>query len=52
MRLNKIDCLKPIVPIRQYGEKWEDLEFGNIAQSFIKRCDPLLSDSLKLKSGY
>ena len=52
VRLNKIDGLKPLVPIRQYGQKWKDLEFGISAQSLIERCDPLLADSLKLNSGY
>ena len=52
VRLNKIDGLKPLVPIRKYGQKWEDLEFGISAQSLIERCDPLLADYLKLNSGY
>ena len=52
VRLNKIDGLKPLVPIRKYGQKWEDLEFGISAQSLIERSDPLLADSLKLNSGY
>ena len=52
VRLNKIDGLKLLVPIRKYGQKWEDLEFGISAQSLIERCDPLLADYLKLNSGY
>ena len=52
VRLNKIDGLKPLVPIRKYGQKWEDLEFGISAQSLIERSDPLLADYLKLNSGY
>ena len=52
VRLNKIDGLKPLVPIRKYGRKWEDLDFGISAQSLIERCDPLLADYLKLNSGY
>ena len=52
VRLNKIDGLKPLVPIRKYGQKWEDLEFGISAQSLIEISDPLLADSLKLNSGY
>ena len=52
VRLNKIDGLKPLVPIRKYGQKWKDLEFGISAQSLIERSDPLLADSLKLNSGY
>ena len=52
VRLNKIDGLKPLVPIRKYGQKWKDLEFGISAQSLIERSDPLLADYLKLNSGY
>ena len=36
MRLNKIEGLKPLLPNRKYGQKWEDLEFGISAQSLIE----------------
>ena len=52
VRLNKIEGLKPLLPNRKYGQKWEDLEFGISAQSLIERGDHLLADSLKLNSGY
>ena len=52
VRLNKIEGLKPLLPNRKYGQKWEDLECGISAQSLIERCDPLLADYLKLNSGY
>ena len=35
VRLNKIQGLKPLLPNRKYGQKWEDLEFGISAQSLI-----------------
>ncbi len=52
MRLNKIEGLKPLLPNRKYGQKWEDLRFGISAQSLIERGDAPLPDSLKLNSGY
>ena len=52
VRLNKIEGLKPLLPNRKYGQKWEDLDFEISAQSLIERSDPLLADSLKLNSGY
>ena len=52
MRLNKIQGLKPLLPNRKYGQKWEDLRFGISAQSLIERGDAPLADSLKLNSGY
>ena len=50
--LNKIEGLKPLLPNRKYGQKWEDLEYVISARSLIERSDPLLADSLKLNSGY
>ena len=52
MRLNKIEGLKPLLPNRKYGQKWEDLDFEIRAQGLIERSDPLLADFLKLNSGY
>ena len=52
VRLNKIEGLKPLLPNRKYGQKWEDLEFGLSAQSLIERGDAPLADSLDLNSGY
>ena len=52
VRLNKIEGLKPLLPNRKYGQKWEDLRFGISAQSLIERGDAPLADSLKLNSGY
>ena len=52
MRLNKIEGLKPLLPNRKYGQKWEDLEFGINAQSLIERGDAPLAGYLKLTSGY
>ena len=52
VRLNKIEGLKPLLPNRKYGQKWEDLDFEISAQSLIERSDPLLADYLKLNSGY
>ena len=52
VRLNKIEGLKPLLPNRKYGQKWEDLEFGLSAQSLIERRDAPLADSLDLNSGY
>jgi len=37
VRLNKIEGLKPLLPNRKYGQKWEALEFGISAQSFLKK---------------
>ena len=51
MRLNKIEGLKPLLPNRKYGQKWEDLEFGISAQSLIERGDAPLAGYLKLTSG-
>ena len=52
MRLNKIEGLKPLLPNRKYGQKWEDLEFGISAQSLIERGEAPLAGYLKLTSGY
>ena len=52
MRLNKIEGLKPLLPNRKYGQKWEDLEFGISNQSLIKRGDAPLAGYLKLISSY
>ena len=52
MRLNKIEGLKPLLPNRKYGQKWEDLEYGISARSLIERSDAPLADSLNLNSGY
>ena len=52
VRLNQIKGLKPLLPKRNYGQKWVDLDFEISAQSLIERSDPLLADSLKLNSGY
>ena len=52
VRLNKIEGLKPLLPNRKYGQKWEDLEFGISAQSLIERGDAPLAGYLKLTSGY
>ena len=52
VRLNQIKGLKPLLPKRNYGQKWVDLDFQISAQSLIERSDPLLADSLKLNSGY
>ena len=51
VRLNKIEGLKPLLPNRKYGQKWEDLEFGISAQSLIERGDAPLAGYLKLTSG-
>ena len=52
VRLNKIEGLKPLLPNRKYGQKWEDLNFGISAQSLIERGDAPLAGDLKLNSGY
>ena len=52
VRLNKIEGLKPLLPNRKYGQKWEDLKFGINAQSLIERRDTPLAGYLKLNSGY
>jgi len=52
VRLNKIEGLKPLLPNRKYGQKWEDLEFGISAQSLIERGDAPLAGYLKLSTGY
>ena len=52
VRLNKIEGLKPLLPNRKYGQKWEDLEYGISARSLIERSDAPLADSLNLNSGY
>ena len=52
VRLNKIEGLKPLLPNRKYGQKWEDLKFGISAQSLIERGDVTLAGDLKLNSGY
>ena len=52
VRLNKIEGLKPLLPDRNYGQKWEDLRFGISAQSLIERSDVTLAGDLKLNSGY
>ena len=50
MRLNKIEGLKPLLPNRKYGQKWEDLDFGISAQSLIERGDAPLAGYLKLNN--
>ena len=52
VRLNKIEGLKPLLPNRKCGQKWEDLRFGISAQSLIERGDVTLAGDLKLNSGY
>ena len=52
VRLNKIEGLKPLLPNRKYGQKWEDLEFGISAQSLIERVCALLAYCLVLTSCY
>ena len=52
LRLNQIKGLKPLLPKRNYGQKWVDLDFEISAQSLIERNDPLLACSLELNSGY
>ena len=52
VRLNKIEGLKPLLPNRKYGQKWEYLEYGISARSLIERSDAPLADSLNLNSGY
>ena len=52
VRLNKIVGLKPLLPNRKYGQKWEDLRFRISAQSLIERSDVTLAGDLKLNSGY
>ena len=52
MRLNKIEGLKPLLPNRKYGQKWEDLEYGISARSLIERCDAPLAGYLKISTGY
>ena len=52
VRLNQIEGLKPLLPKRNYGQKWVDLDFEISAQSLIERNDPLLAFSLELNSGY
>ena len=52
VRLNKIEGLKPLLPNRKYGQKWEDLRFRISAQSLIERSDVTLAGDLKLNSGY
>ena len=47
VRLNKIEGLKPLLPNRKYGQKWEDLEFGISAQSFIERVNVPLAYYLR-----
>ena len=52
MRLNKIEGLKPLLPNRKYGQKWEDLEFGISAQSLIERIYAPKAYCLGLTLGY
>ena len=52
VRLNKIEGLKPLLPNRKYGQKWEDLEYGISARSLIERSDAPLAGYLKLSTGY
>ena len=52
MRLNKIEGLKPLLPNRKYGQKWEDLEYGISARSLIERSDAPLAGYLKISTGY
>ena len=48
VRLNKIEGLKPLLPNRKCGQKWEDLEFGISTQSLIERGDAPLAVYLNL----
>ena len=52
VRLNKIEGLKPLLPNRKYGQKWEDLEYGISARSLIEKSDIPLAVDLKINSGY
>ena len=52
VRLNKIEGLKPLLPNRKYGQKWEDLEYGISARSLIEKSDTPLAIDLKINSGY
>ena len=52
MRLNKIEGLKPLLPNRKYGQKWEDLEYVISARSLIEKSDIPLAVDLKINSGY
>ena len=52
VRLNKIQGLKPLLPNRKYGQKWEDLRFGISARSLIEKSDIPLAVDLKINSGY
>tara|TARA_Y200000002_G_scaffold135023_1_gene111288 strand:- start:76 stop:444 length:369 start_codon:yes stop_codon:yes gene_type:complete len=52
VRLNKIEGLKPLLPNRKYGQKWEDLRFGISARSLIEKSDIPLAVDLKINSGY
>ncbi len=52
VRLNKIEGLKPFLPNRKYGQKWEDLEYGISARSLIEKSDTPLAIDLKINSGY
>tara|TARA_S200000501_G_C20496227_1_gene600493 strand:- start:217 stop:633 length:417 start_codon:yes stop_codon:yes gene_type:complete len=52
VRLNKIEGLKPLLPNRKYGQKWEDLEYGISARSLIERSDAPLAGYLKISTGY
>ena len=52
VRLNKIEGLKPLLPNRKYGQKWEDLEYVISARSLIEKSDIPLAVDLKINSGY
>ena len=52
VRLNKIEGLKPLLPNRKYGQKWEDLEYVISARSLIEKSDIPLAVYLKINSGY
>ena len=52
VRLNKIEGLKPLLPNRKYGQKWEDLEYVISARSLIEKSDITLAVDLKINSGY
>tara|TARA_B100000989_G_scaffold7013_1_gene4849 strand:+ start:3554 stop:3922 length:369 start_codon:yes stop_codon:yes gene_type:complete len=52
VRLNKIQGLKPLLPNRKYGQKWEDLEYVISARSLIEKSDIPLAVYLKINSGY
>ena len=52
VRLNNIEGLKPQLPNRKYGQKWEDLEYVISARCLIEKSDIPLAVDLKINSGY